>query len=63
MADDDHEKPVADNTNGEKIKDLPEVSGITFDEMTVTLTLKLASEEEITEVERQKNERKIDNVQ
>jgi hypothetical protein len=45
MADDVHEKPAADNVD-ENGTQFPAVSGITFDDKTGTVTLKLANERE-----------------
>ena len=38
---------------------LPKISRVTFDERTGTITLKIASEEEIAEAEKLKNQSKV----
>ena len=38
---------------------LPKISRVTFDERTGTITLKIATEEEIAEAERLKNQSKV----
>ena len=53
MADDDDEESAA---GGEDVMEFPAVSRVTFDERTGTVTLKLATAEEIAEAEKMRKE-------
>ena len=47
---DDNEKSAVDDADVENAMEFPAVSRVTFDERTGTVTLRLATEEEIAEV-------------